>query len=84
MYVPCTKGASPNIALVVLMSLTLAGMGEGKGGRAGLPVGGSNVRIAALLQAPAGPAGRSGGLRSDLGIESPSLQSSCRWWMDDA
>lgn len=31
-----------------------------------------------LLQALAG------GLRSDLGIESPSLQSSCRSWMDDA
>lgn len=30
MYVPCTKGAPPNIALVVLMSLTLARMGEGK------------------------------------------------------
>lgn len=49
-----------------------------KEGEPGMPVGRTVVRIAApswrLLEA----------LRSDLGIESPNLQSSCRWWMDDA
>lgn len=76
MYVPCTRGAPPNIAVVVLMSLPLARIR--KRGRAGKPVRCAVVRIAA-------PSKRLlGGLRSDLGIESPNLQSSCRSWMDDA
>lgn len=84
MYVPCTKGAPPNIGLVVLMSLTLARMGEGERRTSWYARGRYRCANRGSLQAPAGRAGRSGGLRSDLGIESPSLQSSCRWWMDDA
>lgn len=46
MYVPCTKGVPPNIAVVVLMSLPLAKTGKRRR-RPGMPVSCTAVRIAA-------------------------------------
>lgn len=62
-------------------------------GCAHVPAPGKNQRkrtswsartLCPLCESRLPPSACLGGLRSDLGMESPSLQSSCRSWMDDA